>query len=59
MTRTIGEGKKVVEAMERYHRVFRINTWFRFQANFLRLWVSWRGIFVRWSKAGYWAGHCA
>ncbi|HAR65844.1 MAG TPA: oxidoreductase [Lentisphaeria bacterium] len=34
MTRTIGEGKKVVEAMERYHRVFRINTWFRFQANF-------------------------
>lgn len=34
MTRTIGEGKKVVEAMARYHRVFRINTWFRFQGNF-------------------------
>ncbi len=29
MTRTIGEGKKVVEAVQRYGRIFRINTWFR------------------------------
>jgi predicted dehydrogenase len=30
MTRTIGEGRKVVEAVRRNGRVFRINTWFRF-----------------------------
>jgi len=34
MTRTIGEGKKVVEAVQRYGRIFRINTWFRFQSGF-------------------------
>lgn len=34
MTRTIGEGKRVVEAMEQYGRMFRLNTWFRFQDNF-------------------------
>ena len=34
MTRTIGEGRKVVEAVERYGRIFRINTWFRFQSSF-------------------------
>ncbi|RJP33228.1 MAG: gfo/Idh/MocA family oxidoreductase [Candidatus Omnitrophota bacterium] len=34
MTRTIGEGKKVVEAVQRNGRIFRINTWFRFQDNF-------------------------
>ncbi len=30
MTRTIGEGRRVVEAVRRNGRVFRINTWFRF-----------------------------
>lgn len=34
MTRTIGEGKRVVEAMEQYSRMFRLNTWFRFEDNF-------------------------
>ena len=27
MTRTIGEGKKVVEAVKEYKRMFRLNTW--------------------------------
>jgi len=34
MTRTIGEGKRVVEAVRRTGRMFRINTWFRFQSGF-------------------------
>lgn len=34
MTRTIGEGKRVVEAVKEYKRMFRVNTWFRFEENF-------------------------
>jgi predicted dehydrogenase len=34
MTRTIGEGKRVVEAVKQYGRMFRLNTWFRFEDNF-------------------------
>lgn len=34
MTRTIGEGQKVVEAVKRAGRIFRINTWFRFEGTF-------------------------
>ena len=34
MTRTIGEGRKVVEAVQRNGRIFRINTWFRFEGRF-------------------------
>jgi predicted dehydrogenase len=34
MTRTIGEGRKVVEAVGRNGRVFRVNTWFRFASPF-------------------------
>ncbi len=34
MTRTIGEGQKVVEAVQRNGRIFRINTWFRFRSDF-------------------------
>lgn len=34
MTRTIGEGKRVVEAMEAHGSMFRLNTWFRFKDNF-------------------------
>lgn len=34
MTRTIGEGKKVKEAVEQHGNIFRLNTWFRFDANF-------------------------
>lgn len=37
MTRTIGEGKRVVEAIEQYGRMFRLNTWFRFKDNFYGL----------------------
>ena len=34
MTRTIYEGEKVVEAVQRNKRIFRLNTWFRFQSGF-------------------------
>jgi myo-inositol 2-dehydrogenase/D-chiro-inositol 1-dehydrogenase len=34
MTRTIEEGQKVVEAVQRNGRIFRINTWFRFDGFF-------------------------
>ena len=34
MTRTIGEGKRVVEAVQQYKRMFRLNTWFRYEDNF-------------------------
>jgi myo-inositol 2-dehydrogenase / D-chiro-inositol 1-dehydrogenase len=34
MTRTIGEGKRVVEAVQANGRIFRLNTWFRFEDNF-------------------------
>jgi myo-inositol 2-dehydrogenase/D-chiro-inositol 1-dehydrogenase len=34
MTRTIGEGKKVVEAIQQHGNIFRLNTWFRFDSNF-------------------------
>jgi myo-inositol 2-dehydrogenase / D-chiro-inositol 1-dehydrogenase len=34
MTRTIGEGLRVKEAMAQYGRMFRLNTWFRFKDNF-------------------------
>ena len=37
MTRTIGEGKKVMEAVEQNKRVFRLNTWFRFTDTFYGL----------------------
>lgn len=34
MTRTIGEGQAVIDAVQRHDRMFRLNTWFRFQSNF-------------------------
>ena len=34
MTRTIGEGKRVQEAVQQHGRVFRLNTWFRFKDTF-------------------------
>jgi myo-inositol 2-dehydrogenase/D-chiro-inositol 1-dehydrogenase len=37
MTRTIGEGKKVVEAVQKHGRMFRLNTWFRFKDQFYGL----------------------
>jgi len=37
MTRTIGEGKKVMEAVRAQGRMFRLNTWFRFKDTFYGL----------------------
>lgn len=37
MTRTIGEGKRVVEAINATGRMFRLNTWFRFKDTFYGL----------------------
>ena len=34
MTRTIGEGQRVMEAVKANGRIFRLNTWFRFQTSF-------------------------
>lgn len=34
MTRTIGEGRRVVEEIRRYGRIFRTNTWFRYEGRF-------------------------
>ena len=34
MSRTIGEGIAMVKAVEQHNRIFRLNTWFRFQAGF-------------------------
>ena len=34
MSRTIGEGEKVIRAIEKHKRIFRLNTWFRFQDSF-------------------------
>lgn len=34
MTTTIGEGKRVVEAVKKYGSIFRLNTWFRFDSDF-------------------------
>jgi len=34
LTRTIGEGRRLVETVARTGRVFRVNTWFRFQDDF-------------------------
>ncbi len=34
MTRTIGEGKKVVQAVQQNGSIFRLNTWFRFADRF-------------------------
>ena len=37
MTRTIGESKKVAEAVRKNGSIFRLNTWFRFKDNFYGL----------------------
>lgn len=37
MTRTIGEGMRVVEEINKYDRIFRLNTWFRFKDTFYGL----------------------
>ena len=34
MSRTIYEGEKVVEAVNKHKRIFRLNTWFRFRSSF-------------------------
>lgn len=37
MTRTIGEGKRVMEAVQQNGSIFRLNTWFRFNDSFYGL----------------------
>ncbi|MCR5548096.1 MAG: Gfo/Idh/MocA family oxidoreductase [Bacteroidales bacterium] len=37
MTRTIGESRRVVEAINHYGNIFRLNTWFRFKDTFYGL----------------------
>ena len=37
MTRTIGESRRVAEAVARNNRIFRLNTWFRFKDTFYGL----------------------
>ena len=37
MTRTIGEGMRVIEEINKYDRIFRLNTWFRFKDTFYGL----------------------
>ncbi|MGI8905974.1 MAG: Gfo/Idh/MocA family oxidoreductase [Candidatus Sumerlaeaceae bacterium] len=37
MTRTIGEGLKLVDAVQRNQRLFRVNTWWRFKDNYIGL----------------------
>ncbi len=34
MTRTISEGQKVIDAVQKNGRIFRLNTWFRFRGRF-------------------------
>ena len=34
MTHTIGEGKRLAEAVKQHGNIFRLNTWFRFEDNF-------------------------
>jgi predicted dehydrogenase len=34
MSRTIGEGVAMVKAVQKHERIFRLNTWFRFQSGF-------------------------
>jgi myo-inositol 2-dehydrogenase/D-chiro-inositol 1-dehydrogenase len=40
MTRTIGEGRRVIEAVRRNGRMFRLNTWFRFRGGFYGMGVT-------------------
>jgi len=40
MTRTIGEGRRVIEAVQRNGRMFRLNTWFRFRGGFYGMGVT-------------------
>jgi myo-inositol 2-dehydrogenase/D-chiro-inositol 1-dehydrogenase len=37
MTRTIGEGKRVIESVGQFGSIFRVNTWFRFENRFYGL----------------------
>lgn len=40
MSRTIAEGEAVVKAMAKYERIFRLNTWFRFEGGFYGMGAS-------------------
>lgn len=40
MTRTIGEGEAVVAAVAKHGRIFRLNTWFRFEGGFYGMGIT-------------------
>jgi myo-inositol 2-dehydrogenase / D-chiro-inositol 1-dehydrogenase len=40
MSRTIGEGEAVKQAVAKYKRIFRLNTWFRFEGGFYGMGVG-------------------
>jgi predicted dehydrogenase len=40
MTRTIGEGEAVMAAVAKYGRIFRLNTWFRFEGTFYGMGIT-------------------
>lgn len=40
MTHTIGEGKRVMEAIKQHGNIFRLNTWFRFEDTFYGMGTS-------------------
>lgn len=44
MTRTIGEGRRVVEAVQQHGALYRLNTWFRFQSDFYNVGTAVRPI---------------
>ena len=44
MSRTIGEGEAMKAAMAKYNRIFRLNTWFRFEGTFYGMGVKVRVI---------------
>ena len=55
MCRTIAEGEAVKAAVAKYQRIFRLNTWFRFEGGFYGMGVRVRRSGKR-SKAACWAG---
>jgi len=56
MTRTIGEGKRVRDAIAQHGNIFRLNTWFRFKDPFYGLGTPMKPL-KNWSTAACWDGH--
>jgi hypothetical protein len=52
MTRTIGEGEAVKAAIAKHGRIFRLNTWFRFEGGFYGMGVTVKPIKAKIVQAG-------